>query len=598
MCSVTAQTPTSDFNGRSIYNIFGFLDINGTDIFQNGTQVPIIGDCSADNIVVNITSSGVECIAIANLNVNSSNSTDFWDDLNTFDDFTTVTASGQINAGEFSGPQNWTDNQNYPGSGVACTTSETLTGLADTLTCTAISLSSSQVSASGSDTQIQYNNGSDFGGANFTYNDVNGNVNLTTTTASLNLPQFSDAATPTLAFGDGDTGLYESLDDVLRFSLSSENILILSSAAASTENVLITASASTEIPLKLKGAASQSANFFEVETSTGSTLLFVDSVGGVFADGKLNGSNFFTDGVATRNVFVGFETADGSSGTIITAVGFQAYKGGTQSNAVAIGRDSGKDNTGASFTAVGTNSGSSNTGTKFTGVGFNAGFSNTGASVTTMGSNSGFDNTGSFSVMVGDSAGMDNTNDGLTALGYFAGQDNSANNVAVVGRSAGEDNSGVGLSAIGFQAGKNNSGDAVMAVGRDSMSNNNQSNSLGIGFASGFNNRGSDLVAVGYRAGQNNSGNFLIAIGTEAGKDNTLDNQYILIQADVSVIPLIQGDFSTGDLSINGFINITDTQSGTDCILAGPFGCAIGQNATCTFIFSPDESTTTEVCNV
>ena len=34
------------------------------------------------------------------------------------------------------------------------------------------------------------------------------------------LPQENDAATPTLAFGDGDTGLFESTDDVLGLSLA------------------------------------------------------------------------------------------------------------------------------------------------------------------------------------------------------------------------------------------------------------------------------------------------------------------------------------------------------------------------------------------
>jgi hypothetical protein len=36
-------------------------------------------------------------------------------------------------------------------------------------------------------------------------------------------PQNDDAATPTLAFGDGDTGFYESADDTLRISLAGVN---------------------------------------------------------------------------------------------------------------------------------------------------------------------------------------------------------------------------------------------------------------------------------------------------------------------------------------------------------------------------------------
>jgi hypothetical protein len=42
-----------------------------------------------------------------------------------------------------------------------------------------------------------------------------GNVTLANTTGHLLLPQNNDATTPTLAFGDGDTGFYESVDDNL-----------------------------------------------------------------------------------------------------------------------------------------------------------------------------------------------------------------------------------------------------------------------------------------------------------------------------------------------------------------------------------------------
>lgn len=37
------------------------------------------------------------------------------------------------------------------------------------------------------------------------------------------LPQVDEVATPTLAFGDGDSGIYESADDTLRFSIAGVN---------------------------------------------------------------------------------------------------------------------------------------------------------------------------------------------------------------------------------------------------------------------------------------------------------------------------------------------------------------------------------------
>lgn len=49
---------------------------------------------------------------------------------------------------------------------------------------------------------------------------VTGNIDLTnTTTNHILLPSLNDAATPTLAFGDGDTGFYEKQDDILLLGL-------------------------------------------------------------------------------------------------------------------------------------------------------------------------------------------------------------------------------------------------------------------------------------------------------------------------------------------------------------------------------------------
>lgn len=45
-------------------------------------------------------------------------------------------------------------------------------------------------------------------------------LGLTTTTAQLKLPSSSDAVTPTLAFGDGDSGIFEFVDDELGFAIA------------------------------------------------------------------------------------------------------------------------------------------------------------------------------------------------------------------------------------------------------------------------------------------------------------------------------------------------------------------------------------------
>ena len=70
---------------------------------------------------------------------------------------------------------------------------------------------------------------------------------------SLVLPAINDAVTPTLAFGDGDTGFYEQADDTIRISLAGVNRwLMADSQIASTTTlgaVSIRAAASATVPV-------------------------------------------------------------------------------------------------------------------------------------------------------------------------------------------------------------------------------------------------------------------------------------------------------------------------------------------------------------
>jgi len=54
-------------------------------------------------------------------------------------------------------------------------------------------------------------------------------MRIDASTRSLVLPSFSDAATPTLAFGDGDTGFYESSDDSLIFVIGGTAQIVFNS---------------------------------------------------------------------------------------------------------------------------------------------------------------------------------------------------------------------------------------------------------------------------------------------------------------------------------------------------------------------------------
>jgi len=86
-----------------------------------------------------------------------------------------------------------------------------------------LSLAAAQVAAAGSDSHVQYSNaGVTAGDADLTWDDSSKilTIGASTATAQLKLPSSNDAVTPTLAFGDGDTGLYESAANTLGIAIA------------------------------------------------------------------------------------------------------------------------------------------------------------------------------------------------------------------------------------------------------------------------------------------------------------------------------------------------------------------------------------------
>jgi len=66
----------------------------------------------------------------------------------------------------------------------------------------------------------------------------------------------------------------------------------------------------------------------------------------------------------------------------------------------------------------------------------------------------------------------------------------------------------------------------------------------------GYLNTGHRVSGFGYEATSGNSGDDVVALGYQAGKDNTVANQFIVKQANINAIPLIQGDFNSGNVGI------------------------------------------------
>ncbi len=121
-----------------------------------------------------------------------------------------------------------------------------------------------------------------------------------------------------------------------------------------------------------------------------------------------------------------------------------------------------------------------------------------------------------------------------STFGYFAGRDNTGTNQQAFGYFAGRDNTGAQQSAFGYAAGHSNTG----------------TNQSAFGYLAGHSNTGDRVTGIGYEATRGNTANDVVAIGYEAGKDNSTANQFIVQQANVNATPLIQGNFSTGNVGI------------------------------------------------
>ncbi len=150
----------------------------------------------------------------------------------------------------------------------------------------------------------------------------------------------------------------------------------------------------------------------------------------------------------------------------------------------------------------------------------------------------------------GYGAGDGNLGDYLTAIGAYSGDSNSGDFVSVFGVYAGYGNSGNNLTAVGYDSGRDNDGGDVIGIGNKASYSNEGDNAICIGKHAGHSNEGDNVILFGEDAGADNTGDNVVAIGYEAGKDNSDDDQFIVKQANVNSVPLIQGDFDSGRIGI------------------------------------------------
>ena len=280
------------------------------------------------------------------------------------------------------------------------------------------------------------------------------------------------------------------------------------------------------------------------------------------------GGDAGSQNIGTYQIALGIMSGSQNIASYQTAIGYYAGYNNSGTSQISIGYQAGHQNTGIYQTALGYRAGHNNSGDYVVALGRNAGRDNSGDSVVALGYDAGYQNIGDYQTAVGRNAGYNNSGGQQTSLGFGAGYGNSGGDQTAIGDNAGSINSGGSQIALGIMSGSQNIASYQTAIGYYAGYNNSGTSQISIGYQAGYQNTGTYQTVLGYRAGYNNSGDSVVALGREAGKDNTQDYQFIVRQANVNSIPLIQGDFASGNvgigtttpnskLEVNGSVNIT-----------------------------------------
>ena len=221
------------------------------------------------------------------------------------------------------------------------------------------------------------------------------------------------------------------------------------------------------------------------------------------------------------------------------------------------------------------------------------------------------------SVFIGGSVQANNINttgasDFRTMVGLQAGQSSSGLHSTFLGYQAGDTTAINYLVAIGYGAGRLSLGDYNVFVGEEAGLQFSGNKSVAVGYYAGRQATGDNSTFLGYYAGQANTGDNVVGIGYGAGDGNIVDDQFILKQGSVSLLPLIQGDFSTGyvgigttianqRLQVNGSANVTAdiwangfkvcTSDGTNCPASSGDNASWNQSLANTLYYGIDSNT-------
>lgn len=208
-------------------------------------------------------------------------------------------------------------------------------------------------------------------------------------------------------------------------------------------------------------------------------------------------------------------------------------------------------------------------------LGKNAGTTTSNGSYNTfLGTFSGLSNSsGDLNTFIGHEAGNKNTSGSSnTFIGQQAGYHNLSGSFnSAFGQSAGFSNVGFGNTFLGQNAGSNsNIADFNVFVGeRAGFNADAASENVIVGSEAGlFINDGNNNVIVGHGSGKYSIGSGNVFIGNSAGANESLNNKLYISNSSTSS-PLIKGDFSSGEIILNGKVTIGDDeyfQDGTNSL--------------------------------
>jgi len=159
------------------------------------------------------------------------------------------------------------------------------------------------------------------------------------------------------------------------------------------------------------------------------------------------------------------------------------------------------------------------------------------------------------SISIGFNALHHNNSEKNVGIGASAGLDSVRWDSVWIGYQAGRSGTGGAQNFIGSHAGHDSIGNNVIGMGYDAGRGSTSSSSVFLGHSAGYYCTGAEVTALGFTAGGTaSSGDYCVYLGHGQGSGATVDNQFLVGHSTVNATPLIQGNFSTGDINVAGII--------------------------------------------